>query len=461
MKLFKYIEFINENSLFDEKPTDSKKEYNPKNIINEICVAMVLINNHFLDKILDQGQRARYTENNHMFIQDLKHLILSKNRLKIGKYVDRKCVEDTDISKLTKVFNDVEFDMVKDWSKLSNSRIIARNIMDKLLPEDKLTSDMIKNVFWLGVNKDRDYNMDIVIETEDGNQYPIYINKNLNLSKSASFNTLADDIIGLETDRLFKGDYMEMWDVLTQNWVRIIYENANNNMQLHIEKFIEPDRIYNLSYFKYLDIKHMDSRYAILGEEIPEFDKNFLYLSDLLKEIWKKREECFSNPDKVYSEWMEKKVLIFNSKILEHIITDSIVRNNMGEITKLDDGYKETSGNIKMKFIKTLVEKLGATETAVYYFGNNGNLFYKLPSRQWFRENYDDLILKFDYHVKMVVNTEDENANDFVIKTNLSLKENKLMDCDIIIDFAGGEMSGRLSAKYKFHMVDDFNMRIK
>jgi hypothetical protein len=47
-------------------------------------------------------------------------------------------------------------------------------------------------------------------------------------------------------------------------------------------------------------------------------------LSDLLKEVWKNREISFMDVERVYQEWMEKKIFILNSKILEHLLTESL-----------------------------------------------------------------------------------------------------------------------------------------
>jgi len=136
------------------------------------------------------------------------------------------------------------------------------------------------------------------------------------------------------------------------------------------------------------------------------------------------------------------------------------MKNNMEDVKKLDDGYKLANGTIKMKFIKTIVEKLGCTERAVYYLGNKGNTFHKLPPRKFFRDNYDNLNVKFDYHVKLMVNQEDEEKNDFTIKVILEMNGSELLKCDINIKFTGGEMSSKLSAKYKFTPSDQFNSLI-
>jgi hypothetical protein len=58
------------------------KTYTNKNLISEICIGMVLLNNEFLDNILDRGLKARYSESSEIFLTDLKnqlpHYIYSK-----------------------------------------------------------------------------------------------------------------------------------------------------------------------------------------------------------------------------------------------------------------------------------------------------------------------------------------------------------------------------------------------
>jgi hypothetical protein len=36
-------------------------------------------------------------------------------------------------------------------------------------------------------------------------------------------------------------------------------------------------------------------------------------------EIWKNRDICFMDTERVYEEWMERKVTILNSRILENL----------------------------------------------------------------------------------------------------------------------------------------------
>jgi hypothetical protein len=436
---------------------ESKSTYKPKNLVSEICTCMVLINNEFLDNVLDRGLKARYSENSQVFTTDLKNLLMAKNRLHLGIFQDDKCVSDDESAKINSVFNEVKFNIEDDWNTLINARITARNIIDKILPDQKLTEDLIRSIYWIGPNRDKDHNEDIVIELKDGRQFSLFLNKGLSSSKSASFNKFADDLIGNDTEKMYNEDYIKKWDKLTQDWVKIIYENANRNIKLHIEKFIEPNRMDSLGYFEYYELKHRDPRYKTLGEHIKEFDKNILKFSDLMSEIWKHKDSCFLDTDRVYTEWMEKKIFILNSKILEHLLTESLTANSIDDISKLDDGFKMGTGNVKMKLIKTIVEKMGCLERPVFYLGDKGNSFNQIPPRKFFRDHYEDIDTLFDYHVKMVVDDEEEENNDFTIKIRLDLDKKPLINCFVSVRFSGGEMSGKLSAKYHFEPVDNFS----
>jgi hypothetical protein len=436
----------------------STPQYNPKNLISELCIGMLLLNNNFLDDILDRGLKARYSENSQVFLSDLKLMLMNKNRLKLGKFDGDICLQDDDTTKLTNIFDDLDFELENDWNVLIDSRIVARNICDKILQDEKLTPELIKSVYWTGLSDNKIYPEDLVIELESGKQLGIVLNKSLSNQKTSSFNTFGDQILGVDMDRLFSEDYLSKWDKLTQDWVKIIYENANKNIQIHIEKFLEPDRIDSLGYFEYFDIKHKDIRFKNIGEHIKEFDKNILKLSDLMNEIWKNKETCFMDSERVHKEWLEKKIFILNSKILEHLFTESLIKNYPNQITKLDDGMKSCEGDIKMRLMKIIVEKIGCLERPLYLFSSKGNTMDFIPNRDLFRDSYDDFELKFDYHVKMALNTNDEEANDFKINMVLELDEKRLLDILIFVSTSGGELSSKLSTKFKFLPVADFNL---
>jgi len=447
------MKWVKNYQLFKESKT-----YSNKNLISEICISMVLLNNEFLDNILDKGLKARYQENSQIFLTDLKNLLIAKNRLQLGIFVGDKCESDNEVSKINGLFDTVQFDIEKDWNILINSRVTARNIIDKLNPDEKLESDDISKIYWLGPNKNDDHQEDIVLELNDGSQYSFYLNKNLSSQKSSSFNNFAEELIGQNLDKIFKEEYLPKWNKLTQEWITTIYENSNKEIQRHIEKFIDPKRIETIQYFDYFDIKHSDPKFKHLGEFISDVDKNILKFSDLLNEVWKNKDKFFSNSDEVKKKWSETKTVILNSKILENLFTSSLKTQFPDDIVKGDDNFKTAGGTVKMKLFKVLVDKMDCLERPVYYLSNNGNNFNLIPSRDFFRKNYDDMILKFDYHVDF--EEIDKEDDDFKVNLKLDFGDKNLLNMFISIGFSGGEMSGKLNSKYKFELSDDFNYTI-
>jgi L-rhamnose mutarotase len=385
-------------------------------------------------------------------------LLIAKNRLQLGIFIGDKCESDNEVSKINGLFDTVQFDIEKDWNILINSRVTARNIIDKLNPDEKLESDDISKIYWLGPNKNDDHQEDIVLELNDGSQYSFYLNKNLSSQKSSSFNNFAEELIGQNLDKIFKEEYLPKWNKLTQEWITTIYENSNKEIQRHIEKFIDPKRIETIQYFDYFDIKHSDPKFKHLGEFISDVDKNILKFSDLLNEVWKNKDKFFSNSDEVKKKWSETKTVILNSKILENLFTSSLKTQFPDDIVKGDDNFKTAGGTVKMKLFKILVDKMQCLERPVYYLSNNGNNFNLIPSRDFFRKNYDDMILKFDYHVDF--EEIDKEDDDFKVNLKLDFGDKNLLNMFISIGFSGGEMSGKLNSKYKFELSDDFNYTI-
>lgn len=125
------------------------KEYSTKNLVLEICVSMTLLNNEFLDNLLDRGLKARYSEDSTIFLTDLKNLLLAKNRLVLGKFEEGKFIEDDEASKISGLFESVNFNIEKDWNMLVSARNTARNIIDKLIPDQKLLEEDIKKYIGL------------------------------------------------------------------------------------------------------------------------------------------------------------------------------------------------------------------------------------------------------------------------------------------------------------------------
>jgi hypothetical protein len=444
------MKYLKKYNIFNESNSTSDR-----NIVRDICVSMTLLNENFLSDLLDKGVRNRYNQNSQVFLTDLRNLILAKNRLKLGKFQENKFVEDLEISKVNQLFNIMNFDLEQSWNVLTESRNIARAIVDKLIIDDKITSDKIKSIYW-NAFKTKDADEDIILELVDGKQYSFYLNKNLNRSKTASFNKLGDELIGDSMDVLYKDEYLSKWNKLIQSWIRLIYENANKDIQNHIEKFINPKLIDNIGYFEFFEIKHQDQRFKHLGEYIKEVDKNILKLSELLNLVWKLEDEAFMDWERVSGEWKEIKKVILNSRILENLLTKSI-KSNFGEhITKLENGFKKANGTLKMRLFKILVDKMGSIERNLYYISNSGNNFEIIPNRDFFRENYDKLDIMFDYHVKF----ENKSLENFPIKIKVNFNEKEFINLIIEINFSGGEISTKLSAKYNFELANSFNFII-
>ena len=119
---------------------------------------------------------------------------------------------------------------------------------------------------------------------------------------------------------------------------------------------------------------------------------------------------------------------------------------------------KLAKGVAKMKFVKTIVEKLGCLERDVIFVGKRGDDFIHVPSRSFFRKHYEDLDVKFDYHVKL--SSEDVNTDgDFKFNVQLFLDRKKLLDLEISIGFTG-YLSEKLRARFSFTPVSDFNLKL-
>lgn len=447
------MKHIKKYEIYNEALSNKKGN---SNLVSMLCISMLLINPEFLDNVLDKGLKARYTENSSVFLNDLRNLLFANNRLKLGIYKDDRCVIDEELYKINQEFNEYSsnFDIEKDWNKLLKARKTARNIQDKLLEVEEMTPDMIAYIYWLGPNKDSDNNMDIVVELKDGRQFPIYTNKKINVSKSQSFNTFADILIGGHISRLYSEEYMPKWNKLTQEWIRIIYENAKKNIQLQIEKFIDPSRINSITYFDYYDIKHSSREFQHLGEYMEEFDKNILKFSDLMSEIYKNAEDCLENYEEVLEEWAELKTFLLNSKIIEHLYTESF--RELSEGDSEDGKYMNAGDDMKMRLLKLFVEMLNIGERDVYYFSNSGNEFNKLPGRQFFRDMYNKIDVKYDYHVDLTdIELDEDKEGDFIIRYDLDGEP--LAKLNLINSWSGGEMSGNLNVKMHLDLNKDFN----
>lgn len=434
---------------------EAKQSKGNMNLVTDICTAMVLINPNFLDNILLKGQRTRYIHNTSVFVNDLKNLIFMNNKLRLGKRGKRKFVEDDDLGKVNRFFNEYsqEFDMEKDWTKLNTARDIAHTISKQILVDQQLEPSMVRTVFWLAPNKESGQKEDLVLELTDGRQFPLVINSKMNLSKTQSFNTMIDLMLDQQADKLFTDQYLERWDKLTQEWFRLVYKNATHDMKLIIDQFIDASRGDSLTYFEYFDITVQDPKFQHLGLYVPALNKNYKELSKLLSDIWKD-ESGIENFIEVEKEWTELKKVVLNSKIIEHLIIDSL--NNLvkseEDIVETEDNYIIANNKVKMRLMRVLINLMGVDHIDHYYCTKEE--VYHVPSRQWFREKYEDITVEYDYHQRF----SEDNDSQFRIK--LKLRDKSLLTMELFTGFSGGEMSGKLNTKMKVQYVSDWNDKI-
>lgn len=450
----RYIKLRNHNT--SNKINESKVR-GTSSVISDLCTCMLLINPNFLDNILDLGMKGRYISNSSIFLNDLKNLVIGKNRLKIGKWVDDECVEDTEEGRINSIFNEFtnDFNIEDDWTKLVNSRVLARNIQDKLFLGEKLLPEMISNVYWTAPNKTDDHPEDIVVVTTDNKIYPLNINKKMNLTKTISFNTILDTI--LDDNLLYSESYLPKWDKLCQEWCRLIYENCKPEYKSYIKKFVNPERFPSITYFGFFQIKHMDQNVQNLGEFFKEFNKNILELSELLGLIYKNAQMCLIDPEKVIAEWNEKKTTMLNSHIIEHLLIESFKSMSTEQLIKSEDGKITSDGKTKMKLTRLILDLIGSTENDTYYFSNNGNILYRIPQRQFFRDNYDKIKVTFDIHTQLI---QDEDSDASQLKLVFSFNDSALLNIEINTNFGSLEMNGKLSSKFKLNFESDFNYQL-
>lgn len=438
MRYIKYLEHFLES-----------KSNSTNNLVFELVISMLLINPHFLDDILDKENYTRYVYNNSVFLSDLKQLLINKNRLKLGIKVDERYVEEDNVGKINNYFNEhsKEFDIEKDFNKLNKARYIARNIYDKM---DELRPEMIKCVYWLSPNKDTNMKEDIVIELVGGKQYPIVLNNKISTTKSKSFNTILDIILDEEVDQLFSDKYIDRWDKLAKEWFKLIYNNCRTDYKIFIDNFIDASRADSLTYFGLMDIEIKDEKYKILGKHFSQLGKNYKELSKLLSDIWKEGNKAIDKFDEVKEKWNNIKKTILNNSIIEHLLVNSL-RNFVEDIEEKDNIIL-ANNKIKNRFLKLFIDVLNVEDTTVYYASRTE--FDTLPSKQWFRENYKDLNIEFDYHQKL---TED---SDYQILVKLLHNEDELIEMKITTKFTGGEMSGKLSGKITLDISNKLNTLI-
>ena len=119
----------------------------------------------------------------------------------------------------------------------------------------------------------------------------------------------------------------------------------------------------------------------------------------------------------------------------------------------MEDNYILSDNKVKMRLMKVLVNLIGVSNIDNYYCSKDE--LYHIPNRQWFRKNYDDMKVEYDYHQRV---STDDNDSQFRIK--LKLNDKLLMEMELYTGFSGGEMSGKLNTKMKIEYVSDWNYKI-
>jgi hypothetical protein len=441
----KAMNWIKSYEVYKVNESTSFKSYKT---VFELCVGMLLLNEDFLNKILDQGLKARYTENSSVFVQDLKNLLFGNNRLKVGILNESgdRYEELKELGSANYHFNNMEdgFNIERDWNYLVKARNIARNIQDKLLFDTKLSSDDIKQILWTTPNKERGEKEVLVIETKDDNQYCIALDK-FNLTKTQSFNTLLETLVG--EVNIHNEQYQPRWDKLAQEWLRLVYEKAKPSLKVEMKKYIDPDRFYSITWENYFKIKHFDKQFKHLGEYVELFNKNITSLHDLMTNMYKNIELSFED-NSIIAEWEEIKKHVLTSGVLEHIISSEFDKEEGEEV---GDFIKATDSS-KQRIMKVMLEILSVKERDLNYFHLDN--FYKVPNKQFYRNNFEDFDLLYDFHVKLT------SESDSIFRMVMNYKGKELLKMDLDTNWSGGEMSGKLSTKIKVTVSEDYNTQL-
>ncbi len=425
-------------------------------IVSDICIAMSLINPDFLSPLLDKGLVNRYTQNSTAFLSDLKTLLFKNDKLKIGKKDNGKIIIDNDMGVANKIFNMNEFDIQSDWNVIINSRTLARNIYDKLLLDDKLTPELIKYVYWLKPNQERDeLKQDITIELEDGRQFNIILNKSFSLSGSLSYNTVANILLGDNSNKLYSDIYQPKWSKLIQEWVRLSYENANSTFRSHIEKFVSLDRIGSITYNNYYEIINKDDSKKILGEEVHELNKNYTHLYKLLADMYSSK-MGYENFEDFNKNWLEIKKIALNSNIIEDLFYNEFEILDAEEKEKSDEKIK-AKGKLKLNFVKLFADILKADKYNNQLFFSKTS-HYNIPNRTHIRDNYDKYDILYQIHHKVSDTNEEALKNDFEI--SFDVYYNSEVVCSVKMYIGYTKEMDKISTKYKLNLSSDFNYKI-
>ena len=107
------------------------------------------------------------------------------------------------------------------------------------------------------------------------------------------------------------------------------------------------------------------------------------------------------------------------------------------DVEESEDGFLIAQDKVKMRLLRVMVNLMGVEEMDVYYCGKTD--FYHIPSRQWFRDNYERFNVSYDYHQDLSnidsENEEESVKNDSQFRIKLELDDRTLMSNGVIYWF--------------------------
>lgn len=430
---------LNFNAFENYNSQDKILISNHKRALFEILVGICIINPDFLTKILEGGYKHRYTLDNKSFLLDVKNILLNNNtKFKLGKYVPDldEYTKDDEISKIKYVFtDDVEFDIEKNWNKLVNADKLAKSIREELNIID------LDKIYWTGLDLLSEGSENLVVKTEN-EFYKICIKNIFNTTITKSADVLLSDLFNKEID-LYSEEYMDNWDIISNKYINLVYKYSTIEHQKLILEWLHVKDIKDIDYKEYNNIRHSGEFTQKLGKHVIEFEKNIIYLKNLIKEIY----NTIDN-EEFKKEWEDVKSEFLNSRIIEHMFitelkeigNDSLYYNIDGET------YKSTSGQFKTCIANLILNKILATEGDIYFFSENGKKHTYIPSDKSIIED-DNIIVLYKYHTNL------EEYKIFTLDIFVGKNEEgiikKMFNGVIEIDWFN-EMQNKLKSKIKF-----------
>jgi len=421
---------------------------NSKRAMFEILTGICILNPDFLTGILEGGYKQRYTMDTKSFMIDVKNIILNNNtKFKIGLWnkAEEKWEKDEEISKIHYVFNDeTEFDVEKNWNVLVKADKLAGSIRKALDIDDS----NLKNVYWTGLDVFSLSCENVVVETKD-EQLQICI-KNI---FGTTFTKTADDVLSdlFEKDiDLYSEEYEKQWNILTNKWLNLVFDHSKLDFQKYILEWLHTSHIDQYTYDEYMKLKHPGKQNQKLGKHIPEFNKNIKFLRDLLKKIYKNREETMENVQSFDEKWNEAKDEFLNSRILEHLFIEQLKSMGNDGLYYMIDGvrYKTSTGEFKNNIIQFLLDRILCTAgKEIYFFSDNAKNWTFIPSSKVLLED-ENVQALYRYHSEL--GDEDvEFELDIWIGKSEEEKVQKMLLGKMCFDWFG-EMSNKLKCKLSF-----------